>query len=320
GLDSTLAVKIMNNLGFKVIALNVETPFCKSSKDLEEIIVNLCGSNIEFIKEKVDDEYIKLVKNPPHGYGKHLNPCIDCKIFMLKKAKKIMETLKADVIFTGEVLGQRPMSQHSEALKKIEKESGLDGYLLRPLSAKSMKPTIPEEKGIIDRDKLYGFTGRGRKAQMRLAEKFGIKEYPSPAGGCLLTDEGFSSRLQDALNHNDLSSYNMSLLKIGRHFRIDEITKVICGRTSEENDKLFDLCKGDTIVFTVKGVSSTYVFLFGDMNGVNQEFAGGVAARYSKARNSNSVEIKWWYKKDENSIKTFFTAPIKDEKLKDYRL
>lgn len=322
GLDSTLTVRIMSEMGYEVTALNIETPFCNCNA------ANRCTQTLSSGKLKVDykrqyagQAYVELVKNPAHGYGKNMNICIDCRIYMLKSGKAIMEEIGADVVFTGEVLGQRPMSQHSDALRLIEKESGLEGRLLRPLSAKLLQPTIPEIEGKIDREKLYAMQGRTRKPQMKLAEEFGITEYPSPAGGCMLSDENFARRLRDAFEHGEDSMKYIPLLKYGRHFRLDDGTKIISGRTEKENETLRALSDDSVPILTVKGFSSTFTFLYGKLNDRNRLFAGSVTARYSKAKDLDSVEIKWWIGKNgEDSAQTFTAAPAGDTDLNRYRV
>jgi len=322
GLDSTLALRIMSEMGYEVTALCIEIPFhyCSDAKRCSQTLSSE-KFKVDYISQYAGQDFIELVKNPAHGYGKYMNICIDCRIYMLKRAKAIMEEIGADVVFTGEVLGQRPMSQHSDALKLIEKESCLEGRLLRPLSAKLLQPTIPEKEGKIDREKLYDINGRTRKPQMKLAEEFGITEYLSPAGGCMLADENFARRLRDAFEHGEDSMKYIPLLKYGRHFRFDDGTKIISGRTEKENETLRALCDDSVTILTVKGFSSTFTFLYGKLSERNLLFAGSVTARYSKARNHDSVKIKWRIGKDSvGSAKVFTVAPITDTELNRYRV
>lgn len=178
-----------------------------------------------------------------------MNPCIDCKIMMLRKAKELMEEFKAKFIVTGEVLGQRPMSQHKPALNLIERKAGLQGLILRPLSARRLAETLPEKEGWVSRDKLLDFSGRTRKPQIELAKRLNIEDYPNPAGGCLLTDPAFSKRVKDLINHRELNSDNIELLRIGRHFRIQEQTKLVVGRNENENKQLVNLAKDNDYLF-----------------------------------------------------------------------
>ncbi len=181
-----------------------------------------------------------MLRNPKHGYGKNLNPCVDCKIFILKQAKKYAKEIGADFLFTGEVLGERPMSQHGPALKTIAEEAGLKGKLLRPLSAKLMAETVAEKKGLIDRNKLLSIQGRSRKPQIELAKEYGITMYPSPAGGCLLTCEEYAKKLRDLFEHKKrVTMADVALLRVGRHFRVGK-NKFIVGRNQAENKFLSD--------------------------------------------------------------------------------
>jgi tRNA-specific 2-thiouridylase len=322
GLDSTLAVRVMSEQGYDVTALNIETPFCNCTGDTKCTTTHKhTGQNIDFRREYAGKDYISLVKAPAHGYGKNMNICIDCRIYMLKKAKKVMDEIGAEVVFTGEVLGQRPMSQHTRALRSIEKEAGLEGRLLRPLSAKLMKQTLPEKEGKIDRNKLYDIQGRSRKSQMELAEQFEITEYPSPAGGCMLADESFSRRLGDAFANGEDSMQDIARLKYGRHFRLADGTKIISGRTEKENKVLTSLCGKSIPVFTVNGFSSTYAFLLGNLTESARIFAGRVVARYSKVKNDQSVEIKWWVgKKESGSPQIFSVTPFSKDDISKHRI
>jgi len=212
--------------------------------------------------ERVGEEYLDIIKNPEHGYGKNMNPCIDCRIHMHKKAKQIMEEEGAAFIITGEVLGQRPMSQRRDAMNLIDRESGLKGLVLRPLCAKVMSPTIPETNGFVDRDKLLKITGRGRKPQIELAEQFNITDYPCAAGGCLLTDQGFARRLKDLLKYNpDADLHEIMLLKTGRHHRLPSGDKLVVGRNKSENERLETMCRNNDILFQPAQFHSATGFL-----------------------------------------------------------
>ena len=191
-------------------------------------------------------DYLKMLQSPLHGYGSNMNPCIDCRIFMLRKTAGFMKEVGASFVITGEVLGQRPMSQRRAAMDLIEKESGLEGLILRPLSARHFPPTIPEKAGIIDRERLLDLSGRSRKGQYRLAEEYDLKEFSCPAGGCLLTDPIFAAKLRDLFRFNpDCTMADAALLKIGRHFRLSDTTKLILGRNKDENERLRALARPD---------------------------------------------------------------------------
>ena len=253
GLDSRLAVRLIQHQGIDVTALHFSTGFSitdrnrqvgrteKPSAHYEPLAAGAdLGVTVEVID--VSREYINVVLNPRHGYGSGMNPCVDCRIFLLQQAKAYMEEVGAHFVFTGEVLGQRPKSQKRDQLRIVERESGLAGFLLRPLSAKLLPVTIPEQKGWVDREQLLAISGRGRKEQIALAERFDIGDYPQPSGGCCwLIDRTFSRRLRDFLDHYPkemVTPERMALLGVGRHFRLDEQTKVIVGRDEGENDYL----------------------------------------------------------------------------------
>jgi len=238
GLDSILAALVLREQGIEVAWVNFETPFF--SADRARRAARTTGIPLKV--KNVTKIYIEMLKNPNCGYGAHMNPCLDCHALMLKIAGSMMTQEGFDFLFTGEVLGQRPMSQTKPSLRYVEKASGFAGKILRPLSAKLLPATIPEEEGLVDRERLLDISGRGRKSQMKLAEAFGINDYPAPAGGCLLTDVGFSRRLKDLFEHqDDCRERDFELLKYGRHFRLHENHKVIVGRTKEDNKHILKL-------------------------------------------------------------------------------
>jgi tRNA U34 2-thiouridine synthase MnmA/TrmU len=234
GLDSILAFYLLKKLEVDIVILFVKTPFNK----INENVLNEIKKETKVIVYESGEDYLQIVKNPKFGYGKQTNPCIDCKIYMYKIAKKFLEEEKADFIATGEVLNQRSFSQTLDKLKLIEKEAGIEGLVVRPLSAKLLQKTLAEEKGLIDREKLLDIKGRGRKEQLKLVKDFGILVYSQPAGGCLLTDPMFSKRLKDLMKHNpNFTTEDVELLKIGRHFRIGK-SKLILGRDESESKLL----------------------------------------------------------------------------------
>ncbi len=251
GLDSTLAVKLILDQGIEVHALNLTSTFCTCNSRQ-----GVCSESVRVAKEfnipiKVLSkglDYLEIIKNPRHGYGRALNPCIDCRIYSFKKAKNFMKSINASFIITGEVLGQRPMSQRLHIMTLIEKESNLEGLVVRPLCAKYLKPSLPELKGIIDREKLLDITGRSRKKQMSLAKKLDINDYPCSAGGCRLTEKEFSKKVKDYLdNEEKYSIKGLKLLRYGRHFRISENHKIIIGRDQAENIQIKNLSSGKNI-------------------------------------------------------------------------
>lgn len=240
GLDSTLAMKLIINQGIEVIACNISTGF-GSVKDRREHMQNMCdqvGAKLRIVD--IQDEYLeKVLFTPKHGYGKHFNPCIDCHAKMFEVAKRLMVEEGADFLISGEVLGQRPMSQNGESLQKVLQMSDCEGLLLRPMSAKLLEPTIPEINGWVDREKLEEIVGRTRERQMELVEEFGIIDFEKPGGGCLLTDEHFSRKIRDVLAHDDaFIKADIPTLKYGRQLRLPDGAKLIIGRTEEENTKL----------------------------------------------------------------------------------
>lgn len=249
GLDSTLAIKCLMDQGIEITALNFMTPFCtctsKTSgcKHQATQIANELGVKIDVRFKGM--EYIDIIKNPKYGYGKNMNPCVDCRIFMHKAAKELMEEIGASFLVTGEVVGQRPMSQRRDTLKIIERDSGLVGLVLRPLSAKILDPTIPELKGIVDRNALLAISGRSRKSQLDLARKWQIEGVLCGGSGCLLTDYNFANKLRDLFeNEPDYTLTDIRFLRVGRHFRLNDKVKVILGRNAAENERLLELAGG----------------------------------------------------------------------------
>ena len=235
GLDSMMSGLVLRKQGIDVEWVSFETPFFNAAKARRASEI----TGIPLTVKPIYNVYIKMLKNPPAGYGKFMNPCMDCHTLMFKLAGEMMPEGNFDFLFSGEVLGQRPMSQNKQSLHYVAKHSGHKGYILRPLSAKNLPETIPEKEGLVDRGQLLDIAGRGRKRQMALAREFGITEYPAPAGGCLLTDKNFSIRLRDLFEHQDTASENeMHLLKYGRHFRLNPQNKLILGRTEKDNQQI----------------------------------------------------------------------------------
>ena len=236
----------------------------------------------------VSDGYLEVLHHPQYGYGKNVNPCVDCRIYLFDMAKWYMEEHGAHFIFTGEVLGQRPKSQHLEQLNLIAKRSGLEDRLLRPLSARLLPPTLPEREGWVDRERLFGFHGRTRKPQISLAAEFGITGYSQPAGGCcFLTDPSYGKRVKDVWDHSEkdeLEWKDYILLKTGRHLRVNPDLKVIVGRDEGENMFLDDYCVG-MIRLEVEDYRGPVVYVEGALTEGNLETAARITLRYSQARN-----------------------------------
>ncbi len=238
GLDSILSALVLKDQGIEVVWVNFETPFFSS--DRARRAARMTG--IPLRVKNITGVYVEMLKNPNCGYGANMNPCLDCHALMLEIAGSIMTEEGFDFLFTGEVLGQRPMSQTRPSLRYVEKRSGFADHILRPLSAKFLQPTVPEECGTVDRDRLLDITGRSRKRQMKLAEDFGITDYPGPGGGCLLTDVGFSRRVKDLFDHQEeCIERDLEILKYGRHFRLNDKHKVVVGRTKEDNRHISEL-------------------------------------------------------------------------------
>ncbi|MCX5712428.1 MAG: tRNA 4-thiouridine(8) synthase ThiI [Candidatus Omnitrophica bacterium] len=300
GLDSLLAARLVREQGVEVVGIYFDTPFCLRDKTLEDKrvaklhdLMRSIGVGLRIIK--LGDEYLSMLKKPKHGYGANMNPCIDCKIMMLTEAKKLMPQLGASFVITGEVLGQRPMSQHRKALEDIEKESGLDGLLLRPLSAQHLEQTIPESKGWVKRELLGNFSGRSRAAQKELAARFDIKDYPNAGGGCLLTDPEFSRRLEDLFRHRALNMDNVALLKLGRHLRFDPKTKLIVGRNEKENNLLLEIAQdGDYIFMTDKDTAGPTSLARGEVNEDVIRISCAITCYYAKSKNKPVLNIEYW--------------------------
>ncbi|MBN2031268.1 hypothetical protein JW824_13620 [bacterium] len=321
GLDSILAAHLMKNQQVEVLALNFVTPFCSYNRNdcqsLSKEAAEKLDISIRFIT--LDNEYIQLIKHPKHGYGKNLNPCIDCRIYMLSKARTIMENEGARFIITGEVLGERPMSQRHWAMKMIEKGAGLEGLILRPLSAKCMKPTQPEVKGWIDRDKLLGIQGRNRKPQIKLAKEHGIKDYLCPSGGCLLTDAHFAKRLKDSLRYGEEQLNDIHLLKIGRHYRLESGAKIIVGRNKNENQVIEDRAPYNGLLMKMADeIKSPTTLLNRYDNSDDIDLAGALTLRYSNDV-SDEGKIQIW-SKSRNGIEFRSVKKRKDGELVQYRI
>lgn len=285
GLDSTLAVRLILDQGITVEALNFVTPFCtcnRRGRCEARAVAEQLGIAIQTIP--VIEPLFEAIKSPKHGYGSGMNPCLDCRILMFTRARERLEESEADFVFTGEVLGQRPMSQHLRAMRLIDAESGLTDRVLRPLSAKLLPPTYPERVGIVQREKLLAIHGRSRKEQMALAERYHMADYPCPAGGCRLTDPSFSRRMRDLVTHTpDFDLNDVNLLRVGRHFRLSPACKAVVGRDEEENRSLRTLARSGDVLLEVPGVGSPLVLLRGETLAKDLEIAAAITARYSDA-------------------------------------
>jgi tRNA-specific 2-thiouridylase len=239
GLDSTLAIKLIRDQGIEVLAVNINTGF-GSTKDRLIHMQSMCdqvGAELKIID--IQSEYLQdVLFDPKHGYGKNFNPCIDCHAKMFAVAKRIMEAEGASFLISGEVMGQRPMSQIKDAMQKVLNDSNCEGLLLRPLSAKMLTPTMAETNGWVDREKLEGITGRNRDRQMELAREIGLEDFESPGGGCLLTDENFAKKMFDFIKYDKFEVKDILLMKYGRHFRLSDGAKLVVGRDQADNAHL----------------------------------------------------------------------------------
>lgn len=323
GLDSTLSTKLILEQGVEVEAVNFLTVFCNCTPRGKTCLVSKSAATKLGVKLKVFEvsrEYLEIVKNPKHGYGRNMNPCLDCRIFMFRRAGQYMRETGASFLITGEVLGERPMSQRREAMRIIEKESGLEGLILRPLSAKLLNPTIAEKEGLVNREKLLAMKGRSRRPQIELAEQLDINDYPCPAGGCLLTDPGFAGRIRDLKDRRpDFTLNDVQFLKIGRHFRLGPDTKLMVGRNEEENSRLANLAKNGDLRFCptkAKGPTGIGRGVFG-RNSIL--IVSRIIARYSDGNLDEELEIAY-NRIPENNIKHIVASPIKEEELSILRI
>lgn len=301
-----LAAKVVMEQGIHVEGINFYTGFCveghthairkqdqnKQKRNNALWVAEQLGIKLHIID--IIEEYKSVVINPKHGYGSNMNPCLDCKVFMVNKAREWMEEHGFDFIITGEVIGQRPMSQRRDTMRVVSRDSGLEDRLLRPLCAKLMAPTLPEREGWLDRDKLYDFNGRGRKPQMALAHQFGIEDYAQPAGGCcFLTDESYSLKLADLWRARGSKEYELDdimLLKVGRHLRPQPQFKLIVAREEGESNFLHGYRKSYTHLFPVSH-SGPLVLLDGQAGEDGLQLAARIVARYSQGRNAEQVEV-----------------------------
>ncbi|MGO9121649.1 MAG: tRNA 4-thiouridine(8) synthase ThiI [Desulfomonilaceae bacterium] len=284
GLDSALAIHLVKHQGIEVTALHFASFFSPLDLTKEDSPVQILAKNLEvpLIVMQKGDDFLELIRNPRYGLGKNLNPCIDCRIYTFIKAKKLMEDMGASFIVTGEVAGQRPMSQRKNTMRLIDKRSGCEGLVLRPLSAKILPTTIPENEGFVDRERLLGITGRGRKTQLALAEELRLTGYSPPAGGCLLTDPGFARRLRDLLDDRvDISKSDLDLLRMGRHIRLRPGLKIVVGRNEDENNRITDLAVGG-ILFAPKDFPGPVVLAPDQLEPEEESLIGSILMRYVK--------------------------------------
>jgi len=310
GLDSTLAARLLKDQGVDVVGLYFNTGFCtydhrraigRKNEDPRRLRNHAlqagAAAQVEIRVIDVADEYLEMVKNPKHGYGNAANPCIDCRIFMLGKAREIADQEGAEIIFTGEVLGQRPMSQHMDSLKLIERETELKGRLLRPLSARRLSATVAEREGRVDREQLLDIKGRSRREQEDLADTMGIDEYPQPSGGCcFLADRNFGERFHDLLTEEKtwgrrVGRDEIMMLKVGRHFRLSPLVKAIVGRDEGENHFL-ERFRADRWRLAAVSDVGPVTLVTGSPDDGQIMTAASLTARYGDGRDRETVEVK----------------------------
>ncbi|HEY8890941.1 MAG TPA: tRNA 4-thiouridine(8) synthase ThiI [Clostridium sp.] len=314
GLDSTLAAKLVKDQGIEVIGICFKSNFFGEKNALKMV------KQIDIPLEVVDfsEKHFEMVKNPKHGYGKNMNPCIDCHAMMMRYCGELLEKFHADFIITGEVLNQRPMSQNRSALDIVKNESGIGHKILRPLCAKNLNPTQMEIDGLIDREALMDIKGRNRKVQMELALKWGILDYPSPAGGCKLTEPNYSIRLKDLLeNKENPSKIDLELLKIGRQFRLSKGAKIISTRSEKEGDLLEQFLTDEDLMFLAKDYNGSTVAIIGIATDEDIEFASKITGRYCKGRDEKIVSIS--YGRDaQNLDQSIDATPATEDEINNY--
>ncbi|MFZ5351256.1 MAG: tRNA 4-thiouridine(8) synthase ThiI [Bacillota bacterium] len=319
GLDSILAAKLIEQQNIEVIGICFKSAFFGSAN--AENMAQQIG--LKLIVVDFTEEHLQMVKNPKNGYGKNMNPCIDCHAMMFRHAGRMMKELEADFLVTGEVLNQRPMSQNRRALDIVLEESGYKGRILRPLCALNLPETEMEKSGLVDRSKLMGISGKSRRTQMELAKQLGIENYPTPAGGCLLTEPQFSDRLRDvfAVDKEDIDPVDIELLKLGRHFRLSDKVKVISTRTQEEYMRLRSLIKDGHVIFNAADYHGSTVLVITKKGHEPTEndikFAAGITARYSKGRENKNIVVKY-KKRNDTEHKYVTVSPMNDDDLKDF--
>ncbi len=302
GLDSSLAFKVIEDQGIEVLGITFETPFFGASR--ARAAARMIGLPLTILN--ITEEHLHMLHAPRYGYGKNMNPCIDCHTLMLKIAGRRMEEEGADFVFTGEVLGQRPMSQGKQSLCLVAKNAGYPDRIIRPLSARLLPETGPEREGKVDRTRLLDIQGRGRKQQMEMAVHYGITSYPAPAGGCLLTDPIYTKRLRDLFDrHPDHSVRDIELLKVGRHFRFNETTKAVVGRNAMDNDTIERLAVPGDALIRIAQVPGPAVLVPGGGDEETRLLAARLCARYSDAPKDRAV-VAYCVR---NGISTSLTIP-----------
>jgi tRNA-specific 2-thiouridylase len=319
GLDSCLAVKLIFDQGFDVVCLSFDLWKFPDTTSVEHPLREKAEAfGAEFKAIDLSLEFPAVLAAPRWHYGSSVNPCIDCKLLMLRKAAEEMRKENAVLVFTGEVLGQRPMTQTKRMMNMLEKQSDLKGRLLRPLCAKLFPLTIPETEGIVDREKLLDIQGRGRRRQMELAKEYGLNDYPTPAGGCVLTEKEYGARFLDMLKNRGKppDAESLEILKYGRHFRLSPDAKLVVGRDEKDNARLEGFKKGRIVFRTVDKVGPL-ALLEGKPGPAEIETAARITARYSKEKYSESVRID--IIRNDN-ITQVTAEPLPDSEIENFRI
>ncbi len=315
GLDSTLAIKLIIEQGIEVLAININTGF-GSTHDRLEHMQNMCdqvGAKLRIID--IEDEYLQdVLFDPKHGYGKNFNPCIDCHAKMFAVARRVMADEGASFLISGEVLGQRPMSQNAQALQTVLDESNCDGLLLRPLSAKALAPTIAELEGWVDREKLEGIVGRSRDRQLEIAREMGLDDFESPGGGCLLTDENFSRKMFDFIRYDTFEVSDIPVMKFGRHLRLSGGAKLVVGRNQEENAHLQNITSPKYLHIKTLGLPGPHSLLSANASPEDKALASRIVLTYCKTKEGEEYELAF----DEQSIKS--TPLASRDEIKPYTI
>jgi len=324
GLDSILAAQIISNQEIDVRGVlfyfSFDNLYIKIKQGELDNVFNSLHIPVDYID--LTEQMVGLLQSDPiHGFGSGINPCIDCHSMMLKRADEVRKKIKADFLITGDVVGQRPMSQKEPVLRHIEKAADVKGLVLRPLSARLLEESIPEKKGWVDRKKLYGITGRSRKEQFKLAEQLGIKKYETPAGGCILTDPEFSKRVKifrKKRGKENLTAQDLILMRYGRHFWIKDTIQVVTGRNESENEMLQSFT-GQRWVFEAVDIPGPLVLASGIKEQEDIEQVGKIVSRYCSKKPSSVVKVKY-----ENKIKRVSgyvdAAPVGEEELEEWRV
>ena len=314
GLDSSLAAKLMVDLGVEVHAVYFAQPWGCCDKQKAQAMAERLG--ITFVPLQLDERYLDVIQNPRYGYGRALNPCRDCRIHMFTRAAEYMRSIGGGFVFTGEVLGQRPMSQMRDSMRIIERDSGLEGRLLRPLCAQLLEPTIPEKEGRIDRERLLKISGRSRKDQLRLAEEFGITDFPAPAGGCLLTNEPFANRMRDVFKYGYRNFRETIALKWGRHFRVSAEFKIVVGRDEEENLALVRYAHPEDYVLELETHYGPVAIVKGENPSADiLTLAAGLIQRYSRYKETLGIVANCWLLKDKNQVRKVQSLRLNEDTI-----